>query len=75
MGTIQSCQAAIGYRRPDERECCRSCAHVLVIKEGNAWAERQCGLHGFWTSSMSVCNKFERRVLPTVIQTRRGGTA
>ncbi len=58
MGTIHSCHAAIGYRSPRDRERCESCANVRVISQGGPWPQRECGLYGFWTSTMAVCDKY-----------------
>lgn len=63
MGTIASCQAAIGYRYAGERPGCQNCAQARFIPEGERCpytrARYECARYGFYTTPLSVCDQHE----------------
>ena len=58
MGSIQSRHIAIGYRSPAHRDSCRTCAHSVKVPMSKYWSDFGCGLHGFATSPMAICDKY-----------------
>lgn len=75
MGTIQSCQMAIGYLSPGQRDSCRTCAHALKVPVHKHWTDFGCGLYGFSTPPMAICNKYERKAAPKAGHGLEGGAA
>lgn len=63
MGTIASCQAAIGYRYAGERPGCQNCAQARFTPEGErgpyARARHECARYGFYTTPLSICDQHE----------------
>lgn len=61
MGSIQSRQAAIGYKTATQRPSCRNCKHgAEVIAEHRAPTEGprwECARYGFGVTASAICER------------------
>ena len=63
MGSIQSRQAAVGYKTANQRPSCRNCKHGAEVTHESAFqleAPRlECDRYGFRVTATAICNRHE----------------
>ena len=71
MGSIQSRQAAIGYKTSNQRPSCRNCKHGAEVFTGHAAPTEgprwECGRYDFRVTATAICDRHEPKP-PTALR-------